>query len=558
MMKDVFHLMLVQANPVAGDIAGNAAAIRSHWQQGRAAGVDLVALPQRFLTGWPVGDLILKPAFQQEVIAMIETLMRDCADGPALGFGAPALVGAELQDSWYVLQGGRIRARASLHGPEGRSADDEARAFAPSAIAGPYDVNGVRLGTILGSDVHGPDVAETLAETGAEILIAPVAAPYHDGKTEIWLNHHVSRVVETGLPLVSVNMVGGQEDLVFDGASSVFNPGGRLMLQMRRFEEQAETVTFHRDAGGWRADQGVIETMPDRDEADYHACVLGLRDYMRKSGFDKALIGLSGGFDSALVAAIAVDAIGADNLRCFMLPSGYTSAESRQDAVEVATALGCQLDSIPIGGPFAAITEGLAPVLAGAAPDVTEENIQARLRGLLLMALSNKLGGLLLTTGNKSEVAVGYCTLYGDMCGGFNPLKDMYKSHAYEVARWRNGAAAPWMKGPAGHVIPERVLTRPPSAELRPDQKDADSLPPYDVLDPILIGLIENDESIADLIGQGFAPATVTRVARLLQASEYKRRQAAPGVRLTRRAFGSDRRYPFSARWNDKSDESEG
>jgi len=340
---------------------------------------------------------------------------------------------------------------------------------------------------------------------------------------------------------------------VFDGASFVLNPGGDLAVQFPQFDACIAHVDFEETADGWRALPGMKALLPRSLEADYRAMVLSLKDYLAKTGFKKVLLGLSGGIDSAIVATIAADAIGPENVRCVMLPSAYTSDHSLEDAGEVARNLGCRLDTVPIGGAQAAVGEALSGLFAGTEPGVTEENIQSRLRGLMLMAISNKFGEMLLTTGNKSEVAVGYCTIYGDMNGGYNPIKDMYKTRVFETCRWRNDNHRPWMKAPAGAVIPERVITKPPSAELRPDQKDQDSLPPYEILDAILDGLVEQDLSVADLVAQGFDRATVKRVEHLLYISEYKRFQSAPGTRLTQKAFWLDRRYPIAMRWRDNS-----
>jgi NAD+ synthase len=430
---------------------------------------------------------------------------------------------------------------------------DEKRIFVPADISGPVRVGPLRIGVPICEDAWHSAVCETLMETGAEILLVPNGSPYHRGKPAVRTNLMVARVVETGLPLVYLNMIGGQDDQVFDGASFVLNPGGELALQMPQFERCIVHQDFVLGENGWRAVGGERALLPPVVEADYHAMVLGLRDYLGKTGFSKVLLGLSGGVDSALVAAIAADAVGAANVRCVMLPSAFTSAHSLEDAEAVARALGTQLDTVPITGPQGAVGEALAGLFAGTAPGITEENIQSRLRGLLLMALSNKFGAMLLTTGNKSEMAVGYCTIYGDMNGGFNPIKDLYKTRVFETCRWRNLNHRAWMMGPQGAVMPARVIEKPPSAELRPDQKDEDSLPPYAVLDAILEGLVEREASVADLVAEGFERGTVKKVEQLLYLSEYKRFQAAPGTRLTWKAFWMDRRYPIAMRWRDGS-----
>ena len=550
-MADRFRLTLAQLNPVLGDLAGNAAKAKAAWEAGRAAGADMVALTEMFLTGYQTQDLVMKPAFVAAAAAALAQLAADCADGPALGIGAPHRTGGKLFNGYFILHQGRIQTVVLKHHLPNSDVFDEKRVFAAADVHGPYRVGPLRIGTPICEDSWHPDVCETLAETGAEILLVPNGSPYHRGKPDVRMNLMVARVVETGLPLVYLNMTGGQDDQVFDGASFVLNPGGHLALQMPQFDDAIAHVDFTRTAEGWQAEQGPLAPIPDGHEADYRTMVMGLRDYLGKSGFGKVLLGLSGGIDSAIVAAIAADAIGPQNVRCVMLPSEFTSQTSLDDAAEVARALGCRLDSVPISGPQAAVGAALAPLFDGTSPGITEENIQSRLRGLLLMALSNKFGEMLLTTGNKSEVAVGYCTIYGDMNGGYNPIKDLYKTRVFSICRWRNENHRPWMLGPAGQVIPPRVIDKPPSAELRADQKDEDSLPPYPVLDAILEALVDRDESVTDLVARGFDRETVKKVEHLLYLSEYKRFQSAPGTRLSTRAFWLDRRYPIVNRWRD-------
>lgn len=550
-MADTFRLTLAQLNPTVGAIAANAALARSVWQQAKAAGSDMAALTEMFITGYQTQDLILKPAFVRDAMAAIEALAKDCADGPALGIGGPCLRGGALYNAYYILQGGQVTATVLKHHLPNANVFDEKRLFASADVHGPYTVAGVRIGTPICEDSWHPDVAETLAETGAEILLVPNGSPYHRGKPNLRLNLMVSRVVETGLPLVYLNMTGGQDDQVFDGCSMVLNPGGQLAVQMPQFDDSVTHVTFIRTPDGWRAETGERASVPEVAEADYRAMTIGLHDYLAKSGFSRVVLGLSGGIDSAIVATIAADALGPENVHCVMLPSRFTSQTSLDDAAAVARALGCRLDTIPITGPQDAVGEALAPLFAGTEPGITEENIQSRLRGLLLMALSNKSGAMLLTTGNKSEVAVGYCTIYGDMNGGYNPIKDLWKTRVFDTCRWRNANHRPWMKGPAGTVIPPNVIDKPPSAELRENQRDDDSLPPYPVLDAILEGLVEKDLSVAEIVAQGHDLATVKRVEQLLYTSEWKRFQSAPGVRLTQKAFWLDRRYPMVNRWRD-------
>ncbi|RBO51973.1 NAD+ synthase [Rhodovulum sp. BSW8] len=553
MADDRFRLTLAQLDPTVGALAENAAKARAAWAAGRDAGADMVALPEMFLTGYQVQDLVLKPAFLADVAAHLEALARDCAVGPALGIGAPVADDEGRYNAYLICEGGRIAARILKHHLPNDEVFDEKRVYRSGPISGPYRIGPLRIGTPICEDAWYEDVTEALAETGAEILLVPNGSPYHRGKLDQRKTIMVARVVETGLPLVYLNLVGGQDDQVFDGGSFVLNPGGALALQMPVLDEALTHVEFRRTPEGWRAGPGALAPLPDAWEQDYRAMVTGLGAYVVKSGFSKVVLGLSGGIDSALVAAIAADALGPENVHCVMLPSEFTSAASLEDAAAVATALGCRLDEVPISGPQAAVGEALGPLFEGTAPGITEENVQSRLRGLILMAISNKFGAMLLTTGNKSEVAVGYATIYGDMAGGYNPIKDLYKTRVFETCRWRNAHHRPWMKGPAGEVIPPRVIEKSPSAELRADQKDEDSLPPYPVLDRILEALVDEDLSVSDLVAEGFDEETVKRVEHLLYISEYKRFQSAPGARLTPRAFWLDRRYPIVNRWRDPS-----
>ncbi|OUS22437.1 NAD+ synthase [Rhodobacterales bacterium 59_46_T64] len=551
-MADRFRLTLAQLNPTVGDLSGNAAKARAAWEEAKTAGADMVALPEMFITGYQTQDLVMKPVFHQAAIAEIEALALACADGPAMGIGGPWVEGRGLYNAYYILHGGTVTARVLKHHLPNETVFDEERLFEHGDVTGPFVVNGVRIGAPICEDAWHEDVCETLAETGAEILLVPNGSPYYRNKFETRLNHMVARVVETGLPLVYLNMVGGQDDQVFDGGTFVLNPHGKPVVQLPVFDEVISHVDFARTEDGWRAEDGDFTAHPDAMEQDYRCVVEALRDYMGKAGFKKVLLGLSGGIDSAIVATIAADAIGPDNVRCVMLPSEYTSQASLDDAEAVAKALGCRYDYVPIKEGRAAITDTLAPLFEGTTPDTTEENIQSRLRGLLLMALSNKFGEMLLTTGNKSEVAVGYATIYGDMSGGYNPIKDLYKTRVFDICRWRNAHHRPeWMMAPAGEMIPANVITKPPSAELRDDQKDSDSLPDYPVLDGILDMLVDREASVQDCIAAGYTREDVKQVEHLLYISEYKRFQSAPGPRLSKRSFWLDRRYPIANRWRD-------
>ncbi len=551
-MADRFRITLAQLNPTVGDIDGNAAKAAAAWAEGRDAQADLVALPEMFITGYNTQDLVMKPVFHRAAMAAIEALAEQCAEGPALAIGGPWVEGGKLYNAYLILKGGRIVSKVLKHHLPNETVFDEVRLYDAGPLGGPYAVGNIRIGSPICEDGWHEDVAETLEETGAEFLLIPNGSPYFRDKYDIRLNHMVSRVVETGLPLIYLNMVGGQDDQVFDGATFGLNPGGELAFRMPVFDEAVQHIDLLRGEDGWQIVPGDVVPQPDTWEQDYRAMVQSLRDYMGKTGFGKAVLGLSGGVDSALVAAIAVDAIGAENVRCVMLPSEYTSQSSLDDAEAVAQALGVHYDFVPISQGRAAVTETLAPLFEGRNEDLTEENIQSRLRGLLLMAISNKFGEMLLTTGNKSEVAVGYATIYGDMNGGYNPIKDLYKTRVFETCRWRNVNHRDWMMGPDGEVIRPSVIDKPPSAELREDQKDSDSLPDYPILDAILDILVDQDGSVADCVAAGFDEAEARRVEHLIYISEYKRFQSAPGTRLTPRAFWLDRRYPIVNRWRDR------
>lgn len=552
-MADRFRITLGQLNPTVGDLAGNAALAREAWEAGKAAQADMVALPEMFIAGYNAQDLVMKPAFQRDVMTHIEALAADCADGPALAIGAPVAEDGKLYNAYLILKGGKIASRMLKYELPNETVFDEVRIFDAGPLGGPYSVGNTRIGSPICEDAWHPDVSETLAETGAEFLLVPNGSPYYRNKMETRLNVIVARVVETGLPLIYLNMVGGQDDQIFDGASFALNPGGELAVQLPAFDAAITHVDLERGDSGWRVVPQELARYPDDFEADYRVCVQGLRDYMRKTGFKKVLLGLSGGIDSAIVATIAADALGPDNVRCVMLPSEYTSQNSLDDAEAVAKALGCRYDYVPIKEGREAITNTLAPLFEGTEEGLTEENIQSRLRGLLLMALSNKFGEMLMTTGNKSEVAVGYATIYGDMSGGYNPIKDMYKTRVFDICRWRNTNHRDWMMAPEGTMIPESIITKPPTAELRMDQKDSDSLPDYPVLDAILDILVDQDGSIADCVTAGFDREVAKKVEHLIYISEYKRFQSAPGPRLTKGAFWLDRRYPIVNRWRDPS-----
>jgi NAD+ synthase len=550
-MADTFRLTLAQLNATLGDLEGNADLVRRAFAEAKEQGSDFLAFPEMFITGYQLLDLVMKQAFAEDVQRVITELAEELSDGPAFGIGGPMWGGTKPFNAYYICDGGKVVATILKHHLPNYKVFDEVRYYHSADPQGPVSINGVRVGFPICEDAWYEDVCETLEESGAEILISPNGSPYHRGKMGLRQSVIVSRVVETGLPMAYLNLVGGQDDQVFDGGSFVLNPGGALAVQLPQFEEVVDHIDFTRGPEGWIAEEGEKAHLPGEYEADYRVMVMALADYLRKTGFKSVVLGLSGGVDSAIVACIAADAIGPENVHCVMLPSRYTSETSLEDARDVARRLGTRLDTIPITPAREAVTASLAPLFEGLEEDVTEENIQSRLRGVMLMALSNKFGSMLLTTGNKSEVAVGYATIYGDMAGGYNPIKDLYKTRVFETCRWRNREHRDWMLAPAGEVIPPRVIDKPPTAELRENQKDEDSLPPYEDLDVMLEMLIDKDLSVADVVAAGYDREWVRKIERLIYLSEYKRFQAAPGARLTQRAFWLDRRYPVANRWRD-------
>jgi NAD+ synthase len=545
---DQLTIAVAQLNPIVGDARGNADTVRR--ARASAPDADLIVFPELFIAGYPPEDLVLKPAFQAACREAVEDLARETSDGPALLLGTPWLEDGKLYNAAALVEGGRVAALRFKVDLPNYGVFDEKRVFAPGPAPGPVNFRGVRIGIPICEDIWGPEPVECLAETGGEILLVPNGSPYRRGVINERLNVAVARVVETHLPLLYVNQVGGQDELVFEGASFALNADGALAAQLPAFREEVALTQWSRTDRGWRC-EGAIAALAEGDGTDYAACVLGLRDYVDKNGFPGVVLGLSGGIDSALCAAIAVDALGARRVRALMLPYRFTSQVSIDDAAQVARALGIQYDVVPVAPAVEGIEAALAPVFAGLARDVTEENLQARVRGTILMAVSNKFGAMVVTTGNKSEMSVGYATLYGDMNGGFNPIKDLYKTEVYRLSRLRNRWKPAWAHGPDGFVIPESILVRAPTAELRENQTDQDSLPPYDLLDAILERLVEREQPVADIIAEGYDRDTVLRIERMLNVAEYKRRQAAPGVKVTLRNFGRDRRYPITNRFRD-------
>jgi NAD+ synthase len=550
-MVDRYRIALAQLNPVVGDIAGNLARARA--ARVKAAGADVILFSELFIVGYSPEDLVLKPALQQDARAAVEELARDTADGgPAILIGTPWAEHAELYNAVALLDGGKVQGLTYKYELPNYGVFDEKRVFAQGATPEPVTVRGVKLGIPICEDIWKQDVTIWLADAGAEIFCVPNGSPFEAGKEDVRLKLAAARIHETGVPLIYLNQLGGQDEVVYDGASFVLNADQQIAVALPSWDEHIAITEWRRDGDGkWVCAPGDRFVTEERSSQVYHAMMLALRDYVNKNRFPGVVLGLSGGIDSALSAAVAVDALGATRVRCVMLPSRYTSCESLEDADACARLLGVSDETVEIERAVAALGETLAAPFAGTKPDTTEENIQSRLRGVILMALSNKFGPMVLTTGNKSEMSVGYATLYGDMCGGYNVLKDIYKTEVFRLSHWRNQASPAGALGPRGRVIPERIIEKPPSAELKPDQTDQDSLPPYDILDGILECLVERECSFEETVAKGYDPATVKRIEQLLYVSEYKRRQAPPGVKISSRNFGRDRRYPITNAFRD-------
>ena len=554
-MTDRLTIALAQLNPVMGDIPGNLAKARAARADAAKANADLILFSELFITAYPPEDLVLKPALQEDAREAIEKLARDTVDGgPAVLIGTPWVEEGKLYNAFVYLDAGEVKGITRKVDLPNYGVFDEKRVFAVGPMPGPFNIRGVRIGVPVCEDIWTPDVVECLTETGSEILLVPNGSPFEVGKEDVRMNLIVARVTESGLPLIYVNQIGGQDEIVFDGASMVMNADRSIPVSLPSWQEKLSLTHWKREGERWVCAPGERANEEDRSRSVYHAMMLGLKDYVNKNRFPGVVLGLSGGIDSALSAAVAVDALGADRVRCVMMPSRYTSQESLDDAEECAKMLGVKYETISIESAVDAFTGTLKDAFAGKRADTTEENIQSRIRGVILMALSNKFGPMVLTTGNKSEMSVGYATLYGDMCGGYNVLKDVYKTEVFRLSHWRNQETPDNALGPKGRVIPERIITKPPSAELRADQKDEDSLPPYEILDGILECLVEKEMKFEDVCAKGYHMATVKRIEQLLYVSEYKRRQAPPGVKISARNFGRDRRYPITNAFRDARD----
>ena len=556
-MTDQLRIALAQLNPKVGALEANLELARSALRDAEAAGADILMLTELFLTGYFPEDLLFKPHFVEDAMATAKKLVR-ATKGSKVSVLLPTVwkQGASLYNAVLLAEDGRVVAKRYKRELPNDDVFYEKRYFRAGPLPKPVMIKGVSIGVPICEDVWHTPVCEHLAKAGAELMLCPNGSPYWKNKQHTRFELVRARVAEDNVPMLYLNQVGGQDELVFDGASFGIEPGGKLVFQAKSFESDFVVTDWARTKDGWRCTKEAVTPLVSVQEAPWQAMLRGLRDYVRKNGFSKIVLGLSGGIDSALVATIAADALGPENVHAVMLPYRYTSEESLRDAKLCAERLGIRYDVVAIGKPVDEALHELQPVFGNAPEDLTEENIQSRMRGTILMAISNKTGAMLLTTGNKSEMAVGYATIYGDMNGGFNPIKDLFKDEVYRLARWRNSHVPQGSLCPHGDVIPTNIIDRAPSAELRPNQTDQDSLPPYAILDEVLTGLIEDELSVAEIVAKGagrFDRALVKRVERLVLLAEYKRRQAAPGVKMSKKAFGIGRKYPITNGYRDES-----
>lgn len=557
-MTDRLRIALAQLNPKVGALAANLDLARQALADAVAAKADILLFSELFLTGYFPEDLFFKPRFIDDAMATTAEMVK-ATHGTSVTVLLPTIWrdGGRLYNAVLQIENGRVIARRLKRELPNDDVFYEKRYFTPGPLPEPLTIKGVVVGLPICEDIWHPEVCAYLVSQGAEILLCPNGSPYWRNKQHTRRDLVRARTREDKVPLIYLNQVGGQDELVFDGASFAMEPGDRLVFQGKSFESDFIISDWERGKHGWRCAKGEVIPLASIEEAPWQAMLRGLRDYVGKNGFRQVVLGLSGGIDSAIVAAIAADALGAENVHCLMLPYRYTSEESLHDAKACAAALGVRYDVVSIGSPVDEALNELQPVFGNRPLDVTEENIQSRMRGTVLMAVSNKLGSLLLTTGNKSEMAVGYATIYGDMNGGFNPIKDLLKMQVYRLAAWRNSHIPDGSLCPKLAVIPESIIAKAPTAELRPNQTDQDSLPPYPILDEILEGLVEDELSVAEIVTKGegrFDRALVKRVEKMLYIAEYKRRQSAPGVKLTKKAFGIGRKYPITNGYRDESE----
>ncbi len=552
-MKNKLKIALAQLNPLVGDVVGNVnklIKIRSELDND----VDLIVAPELYISGYPIDDLVLREDFLILVESQIEKLAKDTEDNKsAIIVGAPRKDNNFIKNSVFVLENGKISTFRDKYELPNTGVFDEQRIFKSGPLSGPVNVKGVKIGLPICEDIWDETVLECQAESGAEMFLSINASPFSIDKKDKRYSVVASRVHETKLPLIYLNRIGGQDELIFDGSSFGLNDDGKLFFNSLDFEEQVSIINIKNENQRWKG-SGKIEKSSNKIESLYKALVLGLRDYVNNNRFPGVILGMSGGIDSALVATIATDALGPELVQVVMLPSPYTSNQSLEDAEVAANLLGIKYSNLDISDTMLVI-ENVLKNFDGPpfVPGITEENIQSRLRGLLLMALSNRFGNMVLATGNKSEYAVGYATLYGDMCGGYAPLKDVWKTDVIKLCKWRNKNFSNSFLGPKDYVMPNNIINKPPTAELRADQKDTDSLPDYGILDAILKSLVEDEISIENITARGFDKKTVEKISKLLTRSEYKRFQSPPGPKVTPKAFGRDRRFPLTSgfqNWN--------
>lgn len=553
-MTATLRIASCQLNPVVGDIWGNEAMIEAGYARAKSDGADIAIFPELMIIGYPPEDLVLRPTVIEDCRKACLRLAAKTVDGPTILLTSPWQVEGQLYNAALWLESGEIKHIRLKHHLPNYGVFDEARVFSRGPLPEPIQFKDVTIGLPICEDLWQPGVADYLADQGAEIMLSPNGSPWRRTAHAERTAALGEKVFNEGLPLVYVNQIGGQDELVFDGSSWSMAADGTIVQALKSFVEDYDIADWEKIDGTWTCVSAKIESHLSGLEADWRACCLGLGDYVNKNGFKQIVLGLSGGVDSAICAAIAADALGPDRVWCVMMPSEYTSSDSLEDAKLCAKALNVRYDIIAIAPARDAFASMLAPLFDGLEEDTTEENIQSRVRGLTLMALSNKFGPMLVTTGNKSEMAVGYATIYGDMSGGYNPIKDLYKTEVFALCDWRNEHRPDDLLG-GDAPIPQRIITKPPSAELREDQKDSDSLPDYPVLDDILLGLIEQELPVEEIVARGHSHDDVVRIQRLLYIAEYKRRQAPPGVKIGSKNFGRDRRYPITNRYRDRFDD---